>query len=59
MSYGSGRPSAVYERIGIRYDQIWPLERVYRSQTASTETERVRYHNPAKLMMPPLDNEDQ
>ncbi len=49
---------AVHERIRIRYDQIWSLERYYKSQTTSTEADRVRFHDSAKLRMPPVSNED-
>ncbi|MGF7218827.1 hypothetical protein GGR92_005006 [Spirosoma lacussanchae] len=49
---------AVYERIRIQYNQIWSLERFYKSQTTSTEAERVIYHDSDRLRMPPVHNED-
>lgn len=49
---------AIHERIRIKYGQIWSLQRLYKSQSTSSESERMLYHNSAKLRMPPVDGDD-
>lgn len=50
---------AVHERIRIEYGQIWSLQRLYKSQTTSSESERVLYHDSDKLRMPSVANDDE
>lgn len=49
---------AIHERIRIEYRQIWSLQRLYKSQATSSESERVLYHNSANLRMPPINSEE-